>query len=124
MLDLTGNKLLNAQAAALDAPALEAHTRLAEHLLGVDSAAFDGLSAPDQEIWTEMVALQVNFQQSLSDAEAFQYIGLSGHQQSFDRTRSHVSRAATALRDAFFSDGLKTGGVILGGVFSEEKGLD
>ncbi len=103
MLDLTGCALLNAEAAAFTPEVLEAQTRLAERLLGVDSGAFDALGTEEQEIWTQMVALQVNFQTTLGDAERYVHQSLASRQQTYRREDRTVSRAAAAIRDRFFA---------------------
>lgn len=103
MLDLTGNALLNAQAAAYEPEALEAQVRLAERLLGVDPETYDTRGTVEQVIWAQMVALQVNFQTTLGDAERYVHQGLSSRQETYRKEDRTVSRAAAAIRDRYFA---------------------
>ena len=118
MFDPSGNAVLSIVAASLDAAALTAQARVAERLLRVDPAVYDGLDATKQEIWGQMVCLQINFQ--VERPESYDYRAFGDVQERY--AAGPVSEAARLLRDAFFADGSEA--AVSDGAFSMDAIYD
>ena len=118
MYEPTSNLTLSPIAEALGPEKLTAQARLAEHLLGVDSEAYDDLVGDPmkQAIWGEMVALQINYQ--IEKNEALVHEGLGDLQRTFRRD-TLISPSARLLRDRFLAEYCDGGSVVMTAIGEE-----